>query len=95
MSRQTLKVGVVQQSVANSDKQLNWQRSAHQIKLLAGQGCELVMLQELHSTLYFYDFGTFGRVKTPQNQHDLSLETPGHSTQIKKHMGTSWKQYYL
>lgn len=49
----TLKVGVVQQAVANNDKQLSWQRSAEQVTKLAEQGCELVMLQELHSTLYF------------------------------------------
>ena len=53
MSRQTLKVGVVQQAVGNNDKQLSWQRSAEQVTALAAQGCELVMLQELHSTLYF------------------------------------------
>lgn len=49
----TLKVGLVQQAVANNDKQLSWQRSAEQVTALAAQGCELVMLQELHSTLYF------------------------------------------
>ncbi|MEH6710592.1 MAG: carbon-nitrogen hydrolase [Paraglaciecola polaris] len=49
----TLKVGVVQQAVANNDKQLSWQRSAEQVTELAEQGCELIMLQELHSTLYF------------------------------------------
>jgi N-carbamoylputrescine amidase len=48
-----LKVGLVQQSVASNDKQLSWQRSAEQVRVLAQQGCELVMLQELHSTLYF------------------------------------------
>ena len=58
MSRQaspktTLRVGLVQQKVANNDKQLSWQRSAEQVTALAEQGCELVMLQELHSTLYF------------------------------------------
>jgi N-carbamoylputrescine amidase len=53
MSRQTLKVGVVQQTLANNDKLLSWQRSAEQVRVLAEQGCELVMLQELHSTLYF------------------------------------------
>ncbi|WP_340681051.1 carbon-nitrogen hydrolase [Paraglaciecola sp.] len=49
----TLRVGLVQQKVANNDKQLSWQRSAEQVSALAAQGCELVMLQELHSTLYF------------------------------------------
>ncbi|MFQ3235487.1 MAG: N-carbamoylputrescine amidase [Paraglaciecola sp.] len=49
----TLKVGVVQQAVASNNKQLSWQRSAEQVSQLATSGCELVMLQELHSTLYF------------------------------------------
>ncbi len=48
-----LKVGLVQQAVADNDKQANWQKSADQIASLALQGCELVCLQELHSTLYF------------------------------------------
>ena len=52
-AKTSLRVGLVQQKVANNDKQLSWQRSAEQIKVLAEQGCELVMLQELHSTLYF------------------------------------------
>ena len=29
----------------------------------------------------FHDFGNLGRVQTPQNQYDLSLETPGHLKQ--------------
>ncbi|MDP5040605.1 MAG: acyltransferase, partial [Paraglaciecola sp.] len=41
----TLRVGLVQQAVANNDKQLSWQRSKEQITALAEQGCELVMLQ--------------------------------------------------
>lgn len=53
MNQAKLKVGLVQQSVENNDKQQNWQKSAQQIADLASQGCELVMLQELHSTLYF------------------------------------------
>ena len=53
MSKTSLKVGVVQQAIYNNDKQTNWQRSAEQVTVLAEQGCELVMLQELHSTLYF------------------------------------------
>ncbi len=48
-----LKVGLVQQAVADNDKSTNWQKSANKIAELAEQGCELVMLQELHSTLYF------------------------------------------
>lgn len=53
MNKSTLKIGIVQQAVTSNDKQINWQKSTLQIKQLADQGCELVMLQELHSTLYF------------------------------------------
>jgi N-carbamoylputrescine amidase len=53
MNNQHLKVGVVQQAVTSNDKDVNWARSAEQVSTLAAQGCELVMLQELHSTLYF------------------------------------------
>ncbi|MFT5838104.1 MAG: N-carbamoylputrescine amidase, partial [Flavobacteriales bacterium] len=53
MNNQSLKVGVVQQAVASNDKDVNWARSAEQVRVLAEQGCELIMLQELHSTLYF------------------------------------------
>ena len=53
MKSNKLKVGLVQQSVETNDKHLNWQKSADMVAQLADQGCELVMLQELHSTLYF------------------------------------------
>ena len=35
-------------------------------------------------TPHFYDFGIFEPVTKPQNQHYLSLETPGCSKQINK-----------
>ena len=53
MSERTLKVGLVQQSVADNDKATNWNKSAARIAELAAQGAELILLQELHSTLYF------------------------------------------
>ncbi len=53
MSERTLKVGLVQQSVADNDKATNWNKSAARIAELAEQGAELILLQELHSTLYF------------------------------------------
>ncbi|WJG09812.1 carbon-nitrogen hydrolase [Aliiglaciecola sp. LCG003] len=53
MKAKTLKVGLVQQSVSSNDKTQNWQKSASQVAKLAADGCELIMLQELHSTLYF------------------------------------------
>lgn len=49
----TIKIGVVQQSIPGNDKQANWNDSAQQIRTLAGQGAQCVLLQELHSTLYF------------------------------------------
>ena len=48
-----LKVGLVQQAVADNDKATNWNKSAEQIAKLAAEGCECILLQELHSTLYF------------------------------------------
>ncbi|GAC13623.1 carbon-nitrogen hydrolase [Aliiglaciecola lipolytica] len=53
MKKETLKVGLVQQSVESNDKLQNWNKSAKQVAQLASEGCELVLLQELHSTLYF------------------------------------------
>jgi N-carbamoylputrescine amidase len=70
MSRETLKVGVVQQSIGGNDKELNWQRSAQQIEVLAKQGCKLIMLQELHSTLYFCQ-------QEDSNVFDLAEPIPG------------------
>lgn len=53
MPKTTLTVGLVQQAVSSNNKQENWQRSSAQVEALASQGCKLVLLQELHSTLYF------------------------------------------
>ena len=53
MQTRNLKVGLIQQAVASNNKGENWARSAEQVSVLAAEGCELVMLQELHSTLYF------------------------------------------
>ncbi|MBU2879513.1 MULTISPECIES: carbon-nitrogen hydrolase [Alteromonadaceae] len=53
MNKNKLKVGLVQQAVASNDKNQNWEKSAKQVAKLAADGCELVLLQELHSTLYF------------------------------------------
>lgn len=69
----TLKVGAVQQAVADNDKQKNWQRSAEQIESLANQGAELVVLQELHSTLYFCQ-------EENTNNFDLAETIPGPAT---------------
>ena len=52
MSNKKLKVGLVQQSCTNQ-KQDNHQSSEAQIRKLASDGIELILLQELHSGLYF------------------------------------------
>ena len=52
MSR-TIKVGVVQQAISGNDKNKNWAESAEQVRNLAQQGANCILLQELHSTLYF------------------------------------------
>ena len=49
----TIKIGVVQQAISDNNKQQNWSESAHQIRALAAQGARCILLQELHSTLYF------------------------------------------
>lgn len=49
----TLRVGLVQQTVTDNNKEANWAKSAQAVTQLAHDGCQLVLLQELHSTLYF------------------------------------------
>ncbi|MBF7074079.1 carbon-nitrogen hydrolase [Glaciecola sp. MH2013] len=52
-ANKSLKVGLVQQSVNSNDKNENWEKSANAVRKLATDGCECILLQELHSTLYF------------------------------------------
>lgn len=70
-----LKVGVVQQSVENNNKQQNWQKSADKIRALASDGCKCILLQELHSTLYFCQ-------SEDVNQFDLAEPIPGDATKF-------------
>ena len=46
-------------------------------------------------THHFYDFRIFEPVTKPQNQHYLSLETPGHLNKIKKIHGTFENMIFL
>ena len=83
MSKNKLKVGLVQEAVTGNDKAKNWQNSADKIAQLASQGCELVMLQELHSTLYFCQ-------EENTDYFDLAEPIPGPATEYfdavaKKH----------
>lgn len=70
-----VKVGIVQQSVASNNKEENWQKSAKQIKALVSQGCECILLQELHSTLYFCQ-------TEDVSKFDLAEAIPGEATKF-------------
>jgi len=70
----TIKIGLVQLA-CTSKKAANIQKSVSQIRKCAAQGAELVVLQELHNSLYFCqteDTGMF----------DLAESIPGSSTEI-------------
>ena len=45
-------------------------------------------------TPHFYDFGIFEPVTKPPNQHDLSLETPGHFKTNQENTCLFWKYYF-
>lgn len=72
-TKSTIKVGVVQQAVSTNNKHDNWQKSAEQIRALAAKGCDCVLLQELHSTLYFCQ-------SEDVSQFDLAEPIPGDAT---------------
>ena len=73
MPANTLKIGLVQQSVADNDKVTNWQNSADKVAQLAADGCECILLQELHSTLYFCQ-------QEDTDAFDLAEPIPGAAT---------------
>lgn len=75
MKKNTLKVGLVQQSVADNNKTRNWQTSAERIAELSEQGCELILLQELHSSLYFCQ-------EENTDNFDLAEPIPGPATEF-------------
>ena len=76
-----MKVGIIQQ--ANSaDHKSNINRLTDKIRLLAQQGAELVVLQELHNGLYFCQ-------TEDVNIFDLGETIPGPST---KHFGALAKE---
>ncbi|MDF7806954.1 carbon-nitrogen hydrolase [Pontiellaceae bacterium B12219] len=67
-----LKAGLVQQS-CSADREANIEKSMAGIRRCAQQGAKLVVLQELHTSLYFCD------VEDPAN-FDLAETIPGPST---------------
>lgn len=68
----TLKVGLVQQT-CSANVEANKQKLAHNIAEVAMRGAELVVLQELHNSLYFC------QVESTDN-FDLAEPIPGPST---------------
>lgn len=50
--RRTIKVGLIQQSCTGNTAE-NMDKLKHSIEDVASKGAELVVLQELHNTLYF------------------------------------------
>ena len=69
---ETLKVGIVQQT-CSVDVEANKQKLAANIATVAAQGAQLVVLQELHNSLYFC------QVENTDN-FDLAEPIPGPST---------------
>ncbi|MFC4701440.1 carbon-nitrogen hydrolase [Glaciecola siphonariae] len=73
LNERKLKIGLVQQAVASNDKHENWAKSAAKVRQLAQDGCECILLQELHSTLYFCQ-------NEDVNAFDLAEPIPGEAT---------------
>lgn len=67
-----MKTGIIQQH-NTADRNDNMRRLADKIKALASEGAELVVLQELHNSLYFCQTENVGNF-------DLAEPIPGPST---------------
>ena len=70
----TIKIGIIQQS-NSSDVESNKQKLAANIHEVASQGAQLVVLQELHNSLYFCQTES-------TDQFDLAERIPGPSTEF-------------
>lgn len=70
--KSTLKVGIIQQT-NTSCKEDNQTKLANKIYNLAAEGAELIVLQELHDSLYFC------QIESTDN-FDLAVEIPGTTT---------------
>lgn len=67
-----IKVGIIQQA-NNTDVANNRMRLREKIQILASQGAELVILQELHDSLYFCQMESV-------DNFDLAVTIPGEAT---------------
>lgn len=69
-----MKIGIIQQH-NTADTEANKQRLATKIKALAGKGAQLIVLQELHNSLYFCQ-------EEDVDRFDLAEPIPGPSTEF-------------
>lgn len=69
-----MKIGIIQQH-NTADTEANKQRLATKIKALARQGAQLIVLQELHNSLYFCQ-------EEDVDRFDLAEPIPGPSTEF-------------
>lgn len=69
-----MKTGIIQQH-NTADKGYNMQRLSEGIKALASEGAQLIILQELHNSLYFCQVESV-------NNFDLAEPIPGPSTEF-------------
>lgn len=72
--KNTIKIGIIQQS-NSADVEKNKEKLANNIRNVASQGAELVVLQELHNSLYFC------QVESTDN-FSLAEPIPGPSTEF-------------
>lgn len=70
--KRTIKTGIIQQTCV-ADVQENMRKSATNIEEMAGKGAQLVVLQELHNSLYFCQTENTGNF-------ELAESIPGPST---------------
>ena len=70
--KRTIKAGIIQQTCV-ADVQENMRKSATNIEEMAGKGAQLVVLQELHNSLYFCQTENTGNF-------ELAESIPGPST---------------
>ena len=69
-----MKIGIIQQH-NTADREDNMKRLAEKVAALASQGAELIVLQELHNSLYFCQVEDV-------NNFDLAEPIPGPSTEF-------------
>jgi N-carbamoylputrescine amidase len=76
-----MKIGIIQQS-CSADIAANRQKLAHNIADVAARGAQLVVLQELHNTLYFCQ-------EEKVDYFDLAEPIPGPSTEFYGHLAAT------